>query len=72
MDGFNWMKTDFESVDLYLSHYDWRLLLLYNPSILSLSSSFISVMRTVIDLRVPRFKCMTKGTKTKRKLGYIF
>jgi len=41
---------------------------LYNPSALSLWSSFISVLRIAIDLYVPRFKCITKDPNTKRKL----
>ena len=65
---FDWIKTDFESMNLYLSHYDWPSLFLYNPSALSLWDSFSSVLKTAVEIHVPKYKSMPKCIKTKRKL----
>ena len=60
-------RSDFDGMQEFLLNVDWYSVIYYNPSAVALWDAFIDVIRTTVDLFVPKRKRATQTTACKRK-----
>lgn len=63
---YQWAKTDFQAMSMYLSSIDWKYLVYTNPSGSSMWAEFVRVLKCAIDTFVPSFVYSKSGNKMRK------